>query len=198
MVDPPSEQSGRVRVRIDGKPPRRLSKRERTEDASVEPEPPAECDCPRLDAEDWNEVENDWSDISFVKMMTNAVLGVPVGYDGTRKEIAAKAAATGGNVPEDAMLLLGSGRFRRPIMLEIEDVPAGARGIERPGGIAFTVLCEAPWGKMQGKVEEAKGVAKERYGRDPDHVWVWYLTCRECSHERNFETLIIAHYRSVP
>ncbi|MGH2632661.1 MAG: hydrolase [Tepidiformaceae bacterium] len=198
MTDPSNDRSGRVRVRIDGKPPRRGSKRDSPPDVVAEPEPPSECACPRLDPEDWNEVENDWSDITFVKMMTTAVWGVPLGYDGTRKEIMAKAAATGGKVPEDAMLLMGSGRFRRPILLEIEGAPEHTRGIEKPGGIAFTVLLEAPWGEMQGKAEHVKDLARERYGRDPDDIWVWYLTCRECSHERNFETLIIAHYRAAP
>lgn len=198
MTDPGNGHPARVRVRIDGKTPRRGRRHDDPVSGTDEPEPPAQCDCPRLDPGDWDEVESDWSDITFVKTMTNAVLGVPVGYDTTRKEIVAKAAATGGTVPEDALFLMGSGRFRRPVLLEIEGAREDAKGIERPGGIAFTMLVEAPWGEIQGKVESARRAAKERYGRDPDDVWVWYLTCRECSHERNFETLIVAHYRSIP
>ncbi|HXU24236.1 MAG TPA: hydrolase [Tepidiformaceae bacterium] len=195
MADPTSEQPGRVRVRIDGKAPRRGSRHDSQAPVNLEPEPPAECDCPRLDPEEWNEVENDWSDITFLKTTTTALLGVPMGYDSTRKEVAAKANAIGATIPEDGMLLLGSGRFRRPLLLEVEDAPEHGKGIERPGGIAFTMLVEAPWGQIQGKVEETRRAATERYGRGPDNVWVWYLTCRECSHERNFETLIVAHYR---
>lgn len=177
----------RRRVQIDGKAPNR--------EASVAPETVVDCACPRLDAEDWHDVESDWSDIAFVRSSTNAVLGVPVGYDTARRELREKAAKLGASVPEDALLLLGSGRFRRPIMLEVENAPAAAKGIERPRGIAFTRLVDAPWGAMQKTVDEARDLARERYGRNPDHLWVWYLTCRQCSRERNFETLVVAHYR---
>jgi len=180
----------RRRVRIDGKAPVR--------DAPETPAALADCDCPRLDPADWHDVESDWSDIAFVRSSTKAVLGVPVGYDTSRRELREKAEKLGATVPKDAMLLLGSGRFRRPIMLEVENAPANAKGIERPRGIAFTRLVEAPWGAMQQTVDNARDTARERYGRDPDDLWVWYLTCRQCSRERNFETLVVAHYRTTP
>ena len=87
----------RRRVRIDGKAPNR--------DAQETPAALADCDCPRLDAEDWHDVESDWSDIAFVRSSTNAVLGVPVGYDAARRELRGKAERLGATVPEDAMLL---------------------------------------------------------------------------------------------
>ena len=156
------------------------------------------CDCPRLEKDDWDGVESDWSDIAFVKTTTAAVLGVPVGYDGVRTELRAKAEAAGSTVPDDAMLLNGAGRFRRPVMLEVEGAAGGAAGVERPGGVAFTRLFDAPWGKLGKLAEATEKQAAERYGRKPDAIWLWYLTCRQCSRERNFETLIIAHYRSAP
>ncbi len=170
----------------------------------------SDCECPRLDPSDWDEVESDWSDITFLRAHTNAVLGVPVGYDGTRKELRARAAGLGLEVPADAMLLVGSGRFRRPVMLEVEGSASGnvdgkgkveakaAKGIEQPGGIAFSRLISAPWGQMQGLVDETRDMARARYGKAPDGVWVWYITCRECSAARNFETLILAHYAKAP
>jgi hypothetical protein len=94
------------------------------------------------------------------------------------------------------MLLIGEGRLRRQMLLEIEDAPDKAKGLERPGGLAFTRLVEAPWGKMREVVDEVRDAARERYGRDPDNMWQWWLTCRQCNAERNFETLVIAHYRN--
>lgn len=179
----------RRRVRIDGKAPARHNKA-----APAIPEP-SDCTCPRLDPDDWHGVENDWHDIAFVRSATKAVLGVPVGYDVSRADLFKRAEKLGATVPEDAMLLLGSGKFRREILLEVEGAPDDAKGIVRPGGMAFTWLVEAPWGKMRQVVDEASEVATERYGRAPDDVWIWYLTCRQCSTERNFETLVIAHYR---
>ena len=64
-----------------------------------------------------------------------------------------------------------------------------------PGGVAWTRLLPAPWGRMRALMGETKRLARERYGRAPDSVWVWYLTCRVCSAEREFETLFVAHYR---
>ncbi len=156
-----------------------------------------DCDCPRLDPEDWDRVESDWSDIAFVKSTTNAVLGVPVGYDTARAELRKKADAIGATVPNDAMLLNGSGKFRRPIMLEVEGAPEKAKDLVRPGGVAYTRLFEAPWGQLPKVAEETRKDARERYGREPDDLWVWYLTCRDCSRVRNFETLIVAHYRGT-
>jgi hypothetical protein len=179
----------RRRVRIDGKAP------PRSQTAPVVPEP-ADCACPRLDPEEWHDVENDWSDITFVRAATKAVLGVPVGYDVSRANLSKEAAKMGATVPEDAMLLIGEGRLRRQMLLEIEDAPDKAKGLERPGGIAFTRLVEAPWGKMREVVDEVRDAARERYGRDPDNMWQWWLTCRQCNAERNFETLVIAHYRN--
>ncbi|MBA4180606.1 MAG: hypothetical protein C0506_08475 [Anaerolinea sp.] len=101
-------------------------------------------------------------------------------------------------VPADAMVLLGAGRFRRTIMLEVEGAEAPTKGVERPGGIAYTRLRPAPWGDMRRVVEETKAQARERYGRGPDEMYVWYLTCRICSNERDFETLFVAHYKQLP
>lgn len=157
---------------------------------------PGECKCPRLDSDDWHEVESDWSDIAFLRASTGAVLGVPTGYDSARSGLLARAKKLGATVPDDAMLLLGSGRFRRPIMLEVENVPEGALGVVRPGGVAYSRLVPAPWGRMQQAVDETRDAAREKYGREPDDTWIWYVTCRTCSRERNFETLIIAHYNN--
>ncbi len=180
-------------MRVDGSSPRR--KPAATETV---PEAPAECDCPRLDPAEWDNVESDWSDITFVRTSTTAVLGVPVGYAASRADLLKLANKAGATVPDDAMLLMGSGRFRRPIMLEVEDVVRDAKGIHCPGGVAFSRIVEAPWGQMQRIVDEARDAATERYGRAPDNLWVWYLTCRECSRERNFETLVIAHFKDSP
>ncbi len=157
-------------------------------------EPEEDCDCPRLDPQDWDRVESDWSDIAFLKGTSSAVLGVPTGFAGTRDELIRRAEDLGATVPEDAMALLGSGQFRRPVWLEVEDAPEH-KDIVRPGGIAFTRLTEAPLGVIQKVVRQAESEAKARYDRAPDDTWVWYLTCRACSRARNFEILVVAHYR---
>lgn len=159
------------------------------------PPEPGDCDCPRLEPDDWHEVESDWADITFLKESTGAVLGVPTGYESTRKELLAKAARIGATVPPDAMILLGAGRFRRQVLLEVEGVPSGTKGVVRPGGLAFSRLVSAPWGRMQRVVDETRDRAREKYGREPDDIWVWYLTCRICSRERDFETLVVAHLK---
>ncbi len=162
----------------------------------VEPAPKPEgpvCTCPLLDAEDWHEVESDWSDIAFIRTSLPALAGVPVGYSSIGAKLAEKAAALGATVPEDAMLLLGEGKLRRPVLLEVESDGDGT-GLEMPGGLAFTRLLHAPFGAMKGLVKETRDMAKARYGRDPDDLWVWYLTCPECSADRDWETLFVAHY----
>ena len=156
------------------------------------------CDCPRLDKEEWHEVESDWSDIAFLKTGINAALGIPVGFSSARDGLEAKARALGATIPADAMVLLGEGRVRRPLMLEVEDVPAGTKDIDRPGGVVFTRLLPAHFGAMKRVVAETEAAARERYGRKPDATWIWYLTCRICSAERDFETLILAHYAKRP
>ena len=162
----------------------------------VPEEAPEACACPHLDKSDWDGVESDWSDITFVKTTTGAVMGVPVGYDSARDELRKKAAKAGATVPEDAMLLNGAGKFRRPVMLEVEGPARGAKDVERPGGMVYTRLFEAPWGELTKRADETSKEAAAKYGRKPDAIWVWYLTCRHCSRARNFETLVVAHYRS--
>jgi hypothetical protein len=157
-------------------------------------EEPEVCDCPRLDPADWNEVENDWHDITFLRGTTKALIGVPIGYATTRNELLAKAAEIGAIVPDDAMLIMGSGQFRRPVLLEVEGVSPSTKGIWTPGGVAYTRLLPAPWGKLKQLVKESESIATAKYGRKPGSVWIWYLTCRICSAERKFETLILAHY----
>ncbi len=152
------------------------------------------CDCPVLDPEDWDGVESDWSDIAFLKGTTTAVLGVPVGYGGVRDDLRKKAAEIGATVPDDAMLLNGEGKFRRPIMLEIDHAPK-TNDVFRPGGFVYTRLLEAPLGSLGKAVEQTNKEARAKYGHAPDDTWLWYLTCRECSKARNFETLVVAHYR---
>ncbi len=159
---------------------------------------PDACRCPRLERMDWHEVESDWSDATFVRTSMNAALGVPLGYQQIRGKLAALAAKASATVPDDAMVLLGEGKFRRPVLLEVEDAPAGAPGIERPGGISFSRLVPAPMGQMKSAVNDTVDAARERYGRKPDAIWLWYLTCRICSAARDFETLVLAHYRDVP
>lgn len=168
-----------------------------TESTADEP-PPERCACPRLDAHEWHEVESDWSDITFLKTSIGAAMGVPIGYGAARERLEKKAREAGAKIPEDAMALLGEGRVRRPLLLEVEAVPAGARDIERPGGIAYSHLVPASLGQMKRLTEETRAAAIARYGKSPDDTWVWYLTCRVCSAERDYETLIIAHYRKRP
>lgn len=167
-------------------------------DAGREVLPAPACDCPRLSPADWDGVESDWSDIAFLQAHIKAVAGVPVGYARLQADLRERAASLGGCVPEDAMLLLGPGRFRRPLLLEVEDVPDPAKGVVRPGGVAYSRLVFAPWGGMQRAVDETNDAARERFGRDPSATYVWYLTCRQCSSARNYETLVVAHYPQAP
>jgi len=161
---------------------------------------PAEidCDCPRLDPEDWHDVESDWSDITFASGGCACILGVPVHYRAARDRLRARTVAKGATVADDAMTLLGKGQFRRRILVEAENVPAGARGFRRPGGIAYTRLVPAPPGRVKAAVKDTVKAAKERYGRGPDGTWLWFLTCARCSVPRDFETLIVAHYKRPP
>jgi len=175
----------RRRVRVDGK----------RQPTLAEPSAPADCSCPRLARDDWHDVESDWSDIAFLRTSVNALLGVPVGYVGAKTNLEAKARKLELSVPDDAMLLLGAGRFRRPLLLEVDGATPGMRGLFFPGGVAYTRLVEAPWGQMQKVVDEMRDRSTQKYGRAPADIWVWYLTCRLCSQERNFETLLIAHYK---
>jgi hypothetical protein len=187
------------RVRVDTGEP--VARPDFSGDAPVLDEAPqmpssdAVCGCPRLERDEWHEVQNDWSDITFVKTSIPAAMGVPVGYNKVYAELVSRASKVGATVPDDAMLLLGEGKFRRPVMLEVEDVPADAKGIERPGGVAFTRIAPAAPGAVKGVVEETIKAATDRVGRKPDETWLWYLTCRTCSGERDFETLVVAHYR---
>lgn len=185
------------RVPVD---PKRRSKRQPADLATFaseeQPEEPEGCACPVLDAEDWHDAESDWSDIAFLKSSTTAVMGVPFGYQSTRDELRAKAKQLELELPEDGMVLLGQGKFRRPVMLEI-DVTQGTRGpdIFRPGGVAYTRLVPGRMGSLGKLVDEALGMALGKYGRKPDNTWLWYLTCRHCSEARGFETLIVCHYK---
>ncbi len=169
------------------------------EEAALEPaetddEELEECDCPHLDPADWHEVESDWSDIAFLKSAVPAVLGVPTSFITVKWKLVEQAEALGATVPDSPMVLLGAGQFRRPVLLEVEDPPEGAKGIVHPGGVAFSHLVPAPLGEMKKRLKDLESAAREKYGRKPDEVWLWYLTCRVCSRERNFETLIVAHY----
>jgi hypothetical protein len=180
----------RRRVRVDGYPTAAPA-------APHEPAEPETCDCPHLENDEWDGVESDWSDIAFVKTKASALLGVVTGLGKLRQKLVAKAATAHVAVAPDAMFLLGAGQFRRPAMLEVEDPSRGTKGVEHPGGVVYTRLMPAPPGKVRVAVSSTEDEARKRYGRDPDATWLWYLTCRVCSEERNFETLIIAHYRHV-
>ena len=190
---------------VDGVPRRRVPVDEGGFDFGLSPEkrPPDAaaidegevCACPRLEASDWDAVESDWSDIRFLRGSLTAVGGVPVGYEGAKEGLLQKAGRLGATVPEDAMVLLGSGKFRRPILLEVEGIEGGRGDVTAPGGVAWTRMRPAPWGQLPKLAERVRAEARERYGRPPDDFWVWYLTCRHCSAARDFETLFVAHYR---
>jgi hypothetical protein len=159
------------------------------------PDDPSLCSCARLDREEWHEVESDWTDVTFVSTTLNAAMGVPLGYQGVRDKLEAAAAALGATVPEDAMMLIGEGKFRRPVMLEVDGPREGAKGVERPGGVVYSRIVPASLGEMKRVVKETNEIAAARFGRKPDTNWLWYLTCRICSGPREFETLILAHYK---
>lgn len=158
----------------------------------------AECRCPVLERDDWHEVESDWSDIVFLRTAVPALLGVPVRFEAARRRLYERARQLGCQVPEDPMFLLGPGRFRRPLLLEVEAGGQEAPDLWRPGGFAYSRLAQAPYGAVRREARVTFEAARERYGRAPDSVWVWYLTCARCSAARGFETLFLAHYRSLP
>lgn len=152
-----------------------------------------ECDCPRLEAADWHEVESDWSDISFVRTSVPALAGVPIGYGAVREKLASRAARLGTEVPEDAMLLIGEGRLRREVLLEVEGGEE-SDSLYHPGGFAWSRLLPAHFGAMKLLARETREMARERYGREPDALYAWYLTCAVCSEARDWETLFVAHF----
>ena len=156
------------------------------------------CKCPILDPEEWNAIESDWNDIRFLRGAAFAIFGVPLRFGATRNALIKTAKKLSGKLPEDAMILIGSGRFRREILIELDNhkkIPDNKRIFE-PGGFSFTRIYEAPWGQMRNLMTGFENQATTRYGRKPDQTWVWYLTCQICTTARNFETLFVAHYRN--
>lgn len=160
---------------------------------AAEPEP--ECGCPRLDPEEWHEVESDWSDAKFLRGRVWSAFGVPLTFHRTWRRLEERARREGIAVAEEPMVLLGPGRFLRTLLLELaDDAPLGP-GVLQPGGFVFSRLVPAPLGAMKRELAATVEAARRRYGREPDTVWIWYLTCAACSRPRNFETLFLAHYR---
>src|SRR5690606_9279348 len=128
----------RRRIRLDeqGRP--------RQQPPKIDAEPEPDCDCPRLEQSDWHEVESDWADIAFLKSAVTAAAGVPVGLNAQRPKLRQLAEELGLPVPDDPMILLGEGKVRRPVLLEVEpngDVP----GLYRPGGFTWSRLVPAPF-----------------------------------------------------
>ena len=159
-----------------------------------------ECTCPELDPEEWHETESDWSEAPFIHTTVAAMMGVPLRFKHVRGKLEELAEAAGATVPDDAMLIFGPGKVRRQVMIEVEvdGDPASRKGVHVPGGIAYSRLVAAPWGEMKRIARDTEAAAAERYGKKPDALWVWYLTCNICSAERNYETLFIAHYKKAP
>jgi hypothetical protein len=188
-----SKQSRKRRVRVDAPRPGKQPVAEPAVDEIVEA---AECACPRLDLDDWHEVESDWSDIQFLKSALTALAGVPIGFAGAREKLANEAVALGMAIPESPMLLLGEGRFRRPVLLEVETEIEHPRLI-RPGGFTWSRVLPASFGQIKNLAAETRQKAEERFGRAPEDFWVWYLTCAVCSEARNWETMFVAHYRDA-
>ena len=139
------------------------------------------------------------SDIYFIRAKVPAVMGVPLKFGAIKGRLLEEAGKAGATVPEDAMMLLGEGRLQRPVMLEVEldDVPPSGK-IVAPGGVAYTRMAPAPWGQIKQEHAATVAAAAERYGKKPDAMWLWYLTCSVCSGDRDFETLFVAHYRQRP
>ncbi len=154
------------------------------------------CDCVDLDPVDWHEVESDWTDITFLPMSVAAILGVPLGYQRMLRQVGEKSRKKGLTIPDGAMMLVGQGRFRRPVLVEVEGPEGGpgSPGLVRPGGFAYSRLVPAAYGDLKRRFEETEEEAVARYGRRPDSMWTWFITCRQCSAERDFETLFVAHY----
>lgn len=192
----------RKRVRLDakGRPvqPAREAPSVGVAEEAVDAPPRSDCRCPWLDPADWHDVESDWSDIQFIRVHSKALFGVPVGFDGVRKKLHAVAEQAGATIPDEAMMLLGPGRFFRPLMLEVESADVARKNVVTPGGVAYSRLASAPWGEMRKHATDTIEAATERFGRSPDELWVWYLTCTQCSGERGYETLFVAHYKDDP
>jgi hypothetical protein len=125
-----------------------------------------------------------------------ALGGVPIGFAGARQKLVADARRLGLSVPDSPMVLLGEGRLRRPVLLEVESGATNAR-IARPGGVAWSRIVPAHFGDMKRLATETRDMARARYGLDPGALWVWYLTCSVCSEARNWETMFVAHYPSL-
>lgn len=159
-----------------------------------EEEFPESCGCPVLDHADWHRVESDWSDISFLRLHAGAVFGVIANYQKLLDRVLAEAESVGLKPPDEPMVLLGPGKFRRPVLVEVEDTEETSVSLVRPGGFAYTQIVSAPPGQITDILAEAANTAGDKYGREPSAMWTWYLTCRKCSADREFETLFVAHF----
>ncbi len=152
---------------------------------------------------------NKWSKVKHIKGAADAKRGKI--FSKLSKEITLAAKAGGGSPDMNARLrtaILSAKAQNMPNDTIDRAVKKGTGEIEGaaieeivyegygPGGVAFTRLLEVPWGKMKEAVQNTTTEAKAKYGRKPDGLWVWYLTCRECSAARKFETLIVAHYKA--
>ncbi len=163
-----------------------------------ETEPEPDCACPRLDPEEWHEVESDWSGAKFLRGRVWSAFGVPLTYHRAWRGLEERARRHGLPVAEEPMVLLGPGRLARTLLLELADDAPVTPAVWQPGGFAFSRLVPAPLGAMKRELAATVEEARKRYGRPPDAVWIWYLTCASCSRARNFETLFLAHYRDGP
>jgi hypothetical protein len=144
-----------------------------------------DCDCPDLNPGLWHQQVHDWSSKRFVTAKAPSLFGVPVSYAGTKRRLRGKVERGEGDA---GMVLIQAGKFLPSMLVEARGLEDAKPRFKR----VYTELVEAPWGKIGKAVQEAQGHCLGRHGRLPRKVYLQYLSCRLCSNERGFPTLIVA------
>ena len=155
----------------------------------------AGCECPEIDGQAFEGVEEDWSGKAFYVRGTPLVFHIPLTIARDIRRLVSEAKAKGYEWDDTCRFMQKDALFKGQILLEIKNPREGDPNvlIMPQGTRAEATFFHGPWSRLGTPCKKLVDTVTSR-GNTVKDVYCWYLTCPVCAKERGYQTVVWATY----
>ena len=154
-----------------------------------------ECNCPEIDGQAFEGVEEDWSDRAFYVRNTPLVFHIPIRIGRDIQKLISEAKSKGYEWDDTSRFMQKDALFKGQVLLEIRNPQE-----EDPNVLVMPeetqvqgTFFNGPWSRLGTPTRDLINTMAAK-GRKAKEVYCWYLTCPVCSKERGYQTVVWATY----
>ncbi len=149
------------------------------------------CNCPNIDAADWDSKEFEWENKTFYFLPINCVLNKPLGLEEKVRDLRKEIVAKSYEFTDFPPVICEWAPFKSRVLTEIKNPQEYDENIYVfDMGTIYTTVYQGSAKEFKRAVNEFTSQIELNHGVPAQKVFIWYVHCKNCAKQKSNQAVI--------